>query len=526
MFKNALTQDVAYSTLLQERRKVLHGIIGNAIAKLYAERLPEQYEVLAYHYFEGEIWEKALDYLLKSAHKSAAAFANQDALTYFDKALQAHKRMENAPREMLIEIYSSKAEIYFALSEYLKSVDSYNLLREVARSIENRSLEGLALAGAGIGYVWGHEFVKGESMAREALTIAEEDKDDGVKTAGIYVLNFLDGMRGNLTDAMNKASEVIHLSQITNQPFYESFGYIWKTINYSWRGQFELSHKFAQEGTKVAERYDLGFPLVNARWCDALALAGHGRYNEAITLLNESNGLCARMGEKVNQSKQWNTLGWVYNDLCDWERANECNQKGLDLALSIRDPEIIINAQINLADSSFGIGDRDKAHKMLEELYASLPQQHEWMKWRYTQHLTHSLGEVLLAEGDENRALKLADEGLALAEPTESLKNIVKSRRLRGQVFLAQGKLKEAEKEFLKALNIAEQIGNPPQLWKTFVTLGDLRIAQKNNDKALQAYRNALSVIEDVAAGLNDKSLKDTFLKSGHVKSIAGKAKK
>ena len=48
------------------------------------------------------------------------------------------------------------------------------------------------------------------------------------------------------------------------------------------------------------------------------------------------------------------------------------------------------------------------------------------MKWRYSQHLMHRLGEVLLAEGDTQRALTLANECLALAEPTESRKNIVK----------------------------------------------------------------------------------------------------
>ncbi len=527
MFKHALTQDVAYSTLLLERRRVLHGIIGTAIEKLYAdERLPEQYEVLAYHYFEGAIWEKALEYQLKSAHKSTAAFGNQDALAYFDRALQVHKEMENPPEKMLIEIYSGRAKIYFGMSEFIKSVDNYNLLREVASSIGNRSLEGQALAGAAHSYVWAHEFVKAKSMAREALAIAEENEDDRVKTVGIYVLNFIDAITGNLKNAENKALKSVQISQKTNQPNYETWGYVWETLIHSWRGQYTQAHEFGREGTKVAERHRLGFQLVHVRWCDTLALAGHGHYKEAITIMNDSIALCERMSEKVIQSRCWNTLGWVYNELCDWERANEYNHKGLDFALTFGDSEIILNAKINLADSAFGIGNHDQARKMLEDIYASLPQEHEWMKWRITQRLTHSLGEIVFEEGNENRALDLANECLALAEPTESRKNIVKGQRLRGQVFLAQGKLKEAEKEFLKALNIAEQIGNPPQLWKTFVAMGDLRQAQKRKNDALDAYHNALSVIEKVAAGLDDKSLKNTFLNSEHVKSIIKKAEK
>src|SRR5688500_13959332 len=67
MFKHALTQDVAYASLLVQRRKELHGLIGRAIEELYADRLAEQYEVLAHHFSHAEDWPRALDYLLKAS---------------------------------------------------------------------------------------------------------------------------------------------------------------------------------------------------------------------------------------------------------------------------------------------------------------------------------------------------------------------------------------------------------------------------------------------------------------------------
>ena len=66
MFKHALTHDVAYATLLIERRKALHRVVATAVEELYADRLPEQYETLAYHYVQGEEWPKALEYLVKA----------------------------------------------------------------------------------------------------------------------------------------------------------------------------------------------------------------------------------------------------------------------------------------------------------------------------------------------------------------------------------------------------------------------------------------------------------------------------
>jgi class 3 adenylate cyclase len=66
MFKHALTQDVAYASLLVQRRRELHGLVGLAIEELYADRLPEHYEMLAHHFSRAEDWERALAYLLKA----------------------------------------------------------------------------------------------------------------------------------------------------------------------------------------------------------------------------------------------------------------------------------------------------------------------------------------------------------------------------------------------------------------------------------------------------------------------------
>jgi class 3 adenylate cyclase/tetratricopeptide (TPR) repeat protein len=387
MFKHALTQDVAYSTLLVEKRKVLHGIIGTAIEKLYTERLPEQYEVLAYHYFEGEVWEKAFEYQLKSAKKSAAAFANQDAITYYDRAIQAHEKLENVSEEMLIEIYTAKANIYFAMTKFLKSVDSLNQLRKIARSLNNRSLEGFALANASHSYAWAHDFEKAKLVVKRALKIAEEEKDDVVKTACVYVMYFLKNITGNTTEE-KEIEEAVQLSRKSGQPLWESLSYLWQNLDYSWRGHYEQAHIYGRKAITTADKYYLAFPSVHSRFCYALGLGGHGRYTEAIKIMKDSIALCVRMNEIVVQSRHWNTLGWVYNELCNWEWAKEHNHKGLDLALPTGDSELIYNAQINLADSAFGSGNQDQALKMLEELYISLPQQHEWMKWRYTQHLT------------------------------------------------------------------------------------------------------------------------------------------
>src|SRR5262249_39676431 len=62
-FKHALTHDVAYKSLLTERRKLLHGLIGKAIESLYPDRLEDHLTELAHHFDRGGNALKAVDYL-------------------------------------------------------------------------------------------------------------------------------------------------------------------------------------------------------------------------------------------------------------------------------------------------------------------------------------------------------------------------------------------------------------------------------------------------------------------------------
>jgi len=142
------------------------------------------------------------------------------------------------------------------------------------------------------------------------------------------------------------------------------------------------------------------------------------------------------------------------------------------------------------------------------------------MKWRYSQRLYHSLGELWLAKGDAAQALEFSEECLKLAEPTLSRKNLVKGWRLKGQALLAQGQGEQAETALSRALTIGQEIGNPPQLWKTYQALGELYERQHDLERAREAYRNALEVIDGVAERLQDQELQRTFLAARPVQEI------
>ena len=88
-FKHALTQQVAYETLLQERRRALHTGIVEALEALAGERVAEQVERLAHHALRGEVWDKTLRYCRQAGEKAMARPAYREAVEYFEQALSA-----------------------------------------------------------------------------------------------------------------------------------------------------------------------------------------------------------------------------------------------------------------------------------------------------------------------------------------------------------------------------------------------------------------------------------------------------
>src|SRR5262249_7809586 len=93
MFKHALTHDVAYESVLLERRKQLHRTIGLPIEELYADRLAEFYETLAHHFERGEDWQRALDYHEHAAARAMESFANRAVIAHCRAALAIADRL-------------------------------------------------------------------------------------------------------------------------------------------------------------------------------------------------------------------------------------------------------------------------------------------------------------------------------------------------------------------------------------------------------------------------------------------------
>ena len=88
-FKHALTQEVAYRGLLQDRRRAIHAKLVGTLERLGGDRSTEQIAQLAHHAFRAEAWDKAITYLRQAGEKATERSAYAEAVARFEQALEA-----------------------------------------------------------------------------------------------------------------------------------------------------------------------------------------------------------------------------------------------------------------------------------------------------------------------------------------------------------------------------------------------------------------------------------------------------
>ena len=119
-FKHALTHEVAYGSLLQDRRRDLHAKVAEAIERIHGDRLAEHVERLAHHTVRGEAWEKAVAYAHQAGRKALDRSAAGQAGAYLDQALEALARLPVSPAtmELAIELRVERMSAHAGLGEF------------------------------------------------------------------------------------------------------------------------------------------------------------------------------------------------------------------------------------------------------------------------------------------------------------------------------------------------------------------------------------------------------------------------
>jgi class 3 adenylate cyclase/tetratricopeptide (TPR) repeat protein len=514
IFKHALTQEVAYVSLLVQRRRDLHRRIGLAVEELYMDRVTDHYEALAYQFEKAEDWGKALEYYLKAGDKAARAFATRDALGLYNAAEATATRVrEGAPPQTRMTIHRRRAELCVLVSDFERArAESEHVLR-LARLGGDQHAEGEALVSMGQASLLAHQFDQCLDESRQAAIIAETIGDPSILAGSLLNDAFVYEVTGRLDHARAKFDHALTLSRRTADVVNQATALIYGAELESWEGHYARAAELYDEGIRLGRAHNI-LATLEGMFMSGVNFTGQGAYDRALAVFDEGLTLAERVGDENYTPRYLNSIGWLHIECWDLDRAHELNQRAAEGGRRRGDHESFANAELNLGDIALHRGDLPSSRNYLEGVLRLIrsPSTSEWMRWRYSIHLFASLGELALARGDFDGVRGHADECLERATRTRSRKYLVIGWRLRGEFAFARRRWDDAQHAFQQALHIAGSIDNPTQLWKTHVALARLDDGRHRPDLARRHWDAARGVIKRVLDHLRHPGLRASFV--------------
>jgi hypothetical protein len=181
VFKHALTQEVAYNSLLLERRKALHERIAGALETLFADSMDEHLADLSYHYTRSGNDSRAIDYLVRAAEQAQQRSAYSQASVYLEQALTRLNDQPAGPDRNRKEfaIRAGLADSLIVMSGYAAPEYEYQLARrhELARSLGDTTQIFYSLVGMSVLSAFRLELSKAHGIGLQLLGIADHEHD-------------------------------------------------------------------------------------------------------------------------------------------------------------------------------------------------------------------------------------------------------------------------------------------------------------------------------------------------------------
>jgi tetratricopeptide (TPR) repeat protein len=461
MFKHALTHDVAYESVLRDRRRALHGTVGQAIEELYADRLAEFYETLAYHFARAEAWERALHYHELAAGKAAESFANRAVAAHCQQALAIAERLGAAvPDERRQRLEEQLALACFYLNDFELSGEAY---ARAAACSSDPGTGALDLGLCGFSLFWGNQYARADEAVERALELARRHGAVAAEALAVCNAGFFRGVCEGDVDteaaAMERAAALA--SRAGNEVVQALIGFDMAQLA-EWRGDYRRSIALSEQVMAAGRRLRLAHLVIWPSWFLGKALCCLGQYGPAIARLSEAAEICERIGDRVWKSRLLNTLGWCFAEIGSAARAREHNALAAVIAHEVGDAEIVGNSEINLVGDHLALGDLDGARRHLEPIVQRLARPGDpWMRWRYSLHATHAEGRLALQVGEPAIALTHARAEIEGARRHRVPKIEARALVLAGEALLAMDERESAGDALGKAVEIADSIGYP-----------------------------------------------------------------
>jgi class 3 adenylate cyclase/tetratricopeptide (TPR) repeat protein len=456
-FKHALTHEVAYATLLQERRRVLHAQILDAMGSTGAESV----EVLAHHAVRGEVWDRGVGYLSRAGDKALARSASREAVAYLEQAVAAlrHLPVSKESLEQAFDIYRELSNSYHPLAHIEKRREALAEMEQVALALgDERRVARARTALAQYTWLMGKSLSEAAELGENALGTAEASRDTRLL---IVVNHHLGGIYLSL-GAYERAERVLrhNLRLLDGDLGRERLGMAgfpavlsrsWLVWTLAERGSFEEAEEIGQTALVLADALENSYSWVQAGFGVARALIWRGEFRRAVELCERALAKAVQGGIALFAPLLKQLLGWSYVSL---GRVNE----GLQM---VAEPNLM--SAVPLTQAQYLI----------------------------------TLGTCLFHADSPDDALGAAQKGLNLARERGARGEEAQARHLLADIKSSTS-VSDAEADYREALSSAVELGMRPLTAHCHLGLGKLYRRTEKRDQAQEHLTTATTMYREM----------------------------
>jgi class 3 adenylate cyclase/tetratricopeptide (TPR) repeat protein len=470
VFKHALTQDVAYDSLLLKRRKEIHEEIGKVIETLYPDRLEEYHELLAYHYGRSANADKAVRYLDLANQKAAKLNAMEEAKAYFDEAMALLDTLPETEenRQRRISLLVNQGIVFLLL---FKSPEYYDLLTRyepMARDLGNPELLGAFYARLGhCEYSFCHFDQAIHTFGKAAeLCQGAGNFEDAAYAYAFWEFCHFD--RGDFERVLALKEDVLRMMEYQFNLRWHTYALSVASRAYALLGRWDEAVEEAQKALSVAEEFSDNSLISFVAWNLSLAYTWKGGLARAVEY-----GELAVQKAPTHADKAWaqRSLGWALCRSGDTTRGIELLTAVLPIIRAGRFASVEIPLTCYLGEGYWLAGEQDKAKEMLEKALKMA----ERYGVRFELGFAHRLLGEICMKNNPAQAASHFEESIAIFQEIKAENELAMAYAGYGRLHKQQGEIAQAREYLTKALEIFERLKTPIEPDKISEELADVR---------------------------------------------------
>lgn len=448
-FRHALTQEVAYQSLLSSRRRQLHAQAAKALERHFDGRLEEVYDRLIYHYPKAGEPEKTIHYLTLFARLAARQYAHAEAAKALRQALEHAEELGADLRDRrLVEILLQLADSLLPLAGFPETLELCERYAEHVERVDDPSLTGRY-------YFWlahTHTYLGNQEecqrCAHLSIEAAQRCGDEATEGKARYVLGRDGFWSGKFSEGIENSLAAVVLLERRDEPWWQGQAYWVAGFNHYVLGQLA-------DGLAALER--------------ALAIG------EAL--------------DDYRLDTSW-SIGYFYASLGDAEQGIEQCQGGLDRS---RDP---LNTAVAMGFLGHAYLQKPDIEKALAILRSSVEQLETTGMQQILGWFLAFLAEAELADGRPDEARETAERALDTACEASFHYGVGLAQRALGRIALAAKDPAEARDFLTKAKTTFERLEVPFEIARAELELARAHQTEGDGASAATALAGALAIFE------------------------------